>query len=336
MIGGYDASVPRPGAETWSARYELTADHVVDTAVALVARHGFKGVSMTRIADELGVTTPALYHHFADKRQLLDRAADRIVSLIEQPPADAPWTERLRALILDQERVLRSYPGTYRYLIDNPTAPARLRFMDIRLRVLDEAGFTGLALARAFATVAFFHSPEVLVDDALQADLDAVFSAANRSAAASSILRPFPHVEKHIHLLLEMPSDEYFRLGLDELISSLRRTLSGQNAAGPQGGAEWGAVWTEDLHAPQARYRQVAARLREAIQRGEYAPGQALPSQPELARRFGLNQTSINRAIALLGHEGLVRVEQGRGAFVQERPVTTPGAPNPPAGNGES
>ena len=75
------------------------------------------------------------------------------------------------------------------------------------------------------------------------------------------------------------------------------------------------------LQAPQARYRQVADALRNAIKRGEYPPGSALPSQPDLARQYNLNQTSINRAIALLRAEGLVRVEHGRGAFVQEIPT---------------
>lgn len=75
------------------------------------------------------------------------------------------------------------------------------------------------------------------------------------------------------------------------------------------------------IEVPRARYRQVADLLRAAIQRGDYEPGQALPSQPELARQYGLNQTTINRAIAVLRNEGLVRVEQGRGAFVQELPT---------------
>lgn len=75
------------------------------------------------------------------------------------------------------------------------------------------------------------------------------------------------------------------------------------------------------LEQPRARYRQVADDLRAAIKRGEYPPGSALPSQPELARRYGLNQTSINRAIAVLRAEGLVRVEHGRGAYVQEVPT---------------
>lgn len=75
------------------------------------------------------------------------------------------------------------------------------------------------------------------------------------------------------------------------------------------------------LQEPQARYRQVAAELRAAIKSGSYPAGSALPSQPELARQYGLNQTSINRAIAILRAEGLIRVEHGRGAFVQEVPT---------------
>lgn len=88
---------------------------------------------------------------------------------------------------------------------------------------------------------------------------------------------------------------------------------------------------------PRARYRQVADELRDAIMDGTYGPGQALPSQPELARQYGLNQTSINRAIALLRAEGMVRVEHGRGAFVQMVPTVkrTRRVPGP-AGSGSS
>jgi GntR family transcriptional regulator len=75
------------------------------------------------------------------------------------------------------------------------------------------------------------------------------------------------------------------------------------------------------LESPRARYQQVADDLKQAIRRGDHPPGTMLPSQPQLARRYGLNQTSINRAIAVLVAEGLVRVEHGRGAFVQEIPT---------------
>lgn len=91
-----------------------------------------------------------------------------------------------------------------------------------------------------------------------------------------------------------------------------------------------------DLQAPKARYQQVADHLREAIKQGEYGPGDPLPSQPDLARRYGLNQTSISRAISILRHEGLVRVEQGRGAFVQDMPTVRRVRRIPPSGNRDS
>lgn len=74
---------------------------------------------------------------------------------------------------------------------------------------------------------------------------------------------------------------------------------------------------------PVARYQQVADRLREAIVAGEYPPGQALPSESVLAERYGLNRTTINKAVRLLAAQGLVTVEHGRGAFVRipPRPV---------------
>jgi GntR family transcriptional regulator len=85
---------------------------------------------------------------------------------------------------------------------------------------------------------------------------------------------------------------------------------------------------------PAARYRQVADDLREAISRGTYGPGAALPSQPSLARKYGLNQTSINRAITALEAEGLVRTEHGRGSYVVDIPTVKRVRHIPPRGGG--
>lgn len=75
------------------------------------------------------------------------------------------------------------------------------------------------------------------------------------------------------------------------------------------------------LEAPRARYKQVAEMLRDAIKRGEHPAGSTLPSQPDLARRYGLNQSSISRAMAMLQAEGWIRTEHGRGSVVLEVPT---------------
>lgn len=75
------------------------------------------------------------------------------------------------------------------------------------------------------------------------------------------------------------------------------------------------------LEAPRARYKQVAELLRDAIRRGDYEAGSTLPSQPELAKTYGLNQSSISRAMGMLQAEGLIRTEHGRGSVVLEVPT---------------
>lgn len=69
-----------------------------------------------------------------------------------------------------------------------------------------------------------------------------------------------------------------------------------------------------------SRYEQVADTLRAAIQRGEYRPGDALPSEIALGEQFGLSRPTIRQAIALLRAEGLVAAEHGKGTFVRPRP----------------
>ncbi|MFF4417132.1 GntR family transcriptional regulator [Streptosporangium sp. NPDC001559] len=73
---------------------------------------------------------------------------------------------------------------------------------------------------------------------------------------------------------------------------------------------------------PRPRYAQVADVLRAEIRSGVWSPGERLPSQPELARRFDLSQTSIARAMEVLRAEGMIRSEFGGGSFVLDAPAT--------------
>jgi GntR family transcriptional regulator len=65
----------------------------------------------------------------------------------------------------------------------------------------------------------------------------------------------------------------------------------------------------------------MADLLRGEIEHGDYAAGTRLPSEPELAQRYGVNRITVNRAVAILRAEGFVRVERGRGTIVRELPV---------------
>lgn len=77
------------------------------------------------------------------------------------------------------------------------------------------------------------------------------------------------------------------------------------------------------VEAPQPRYQQLAAILRAAIERGDYAPGSTLEPETVLAARYDVDRRTINRAILSLRAEGLVHVERGNRTVVRELPVLT-------------
>jgi AcrR family transcriptional regulator len=68
----------------------LTREQVVDAAVRLLEHDGYAGLSMRRVAQELGVGTMSLYWHVADRDELLDLVFDRVVRLqvLDEVPAD--------------------------------------------------------------------------------------------------------------------------------------------------------------------------------------------------------------------------------------------------------
>ncbi|KAA5604662.1 phosphonate metabolism transcriptional regulator PhnF [Roseospira marina] len=67
-----------------------------------------------------------------------------------------------------------------------------------------------------------------------------------------------------------------------------------------------------------ALWRQVQAHVETALADGTLKPGDQIPTEAQMADRFGVNRHTIRRAMAELEDRGLIRVEQGRGSFVQE------------------
>ena len=65
-------------------------------------------------------------------------------------------------------------------------------------------------------------------------------------------------------------------------------------------------------------WRQIARQIEHDIRSNVLRPGDKLPTEWELTRRFGVNRHTVRRALAALAESGAVRAEQGRGTFVQE------------------
>lgn len=56
--------------------------------------------------------------------------------------------------------------------------------------------------------------------------------------------------------------------------------------------------------------------IERALEAGEWAPGEAIPSELDLASRFGVSQGTVRKAVQSLAAENLLVRRQGKGTFV--------------------
>eukprot|EP01036_Dinobryon_divergens_P040204 gene40203-53132_t len=63
-------------------------------------------------------------------------------------------------------------------------------------------------------------------------------------------------------------------------------------------------------------YQQIKALLVKSLQGGEWRPGEAIPSEMDLAARFRVSQGTVRKAIDELATDNLLVRRQGKGTFV--------------------
>lgn len=75
---------------------------------------------------------------------------------------------------------------------------------------------------------------------------------------------------------------------------------------------------SEQFDSSRPIYAQLVERLKARILAGTYPPGGHLDSVRDLAAAAGVNPNTMQRALAQLEAEGLVRTERTNGRFVTE------------------
>jgi AcrR family transcriptional regulator len=116
----------------------LTREKIVDAALALLERDGLQGLSMRRLAQELGSGAASLYWHVGDKEELLSLLLDRIVGETPVPEPDPDdWQGTVKELARTARRHLAQRRDAAQLSLGRvPAGPHSLPTLERNLAVL--------------------------------------------------------------------------------------------------------------------------------------------------------------------------------------------------------
>jgi AcrR family transcriptional regulator len=215
----------------------LSRDLIVRTAVELIERDGINGVTMRRLAAELGTGAMSLYNHLPNKAALLDAVAEYVLSDLEfatDPARD--WREAARSMARTFRDVAHRYPRSVMVVVSRqPNSTVGMRPVELALATARAAGFDGRAAVQVMRAVVNYVLG-CLVHEAGQTEArrtsepNALVDEAELEAAGLT------NVRELLPALAEHDSEADFEFGLELLISALDalpRTVA--HAAGSPG-----------------------------------------------------------------------------------------------------
>lgn len=208
-------------------RTPLDKQRLVEGAVTLADAKGIGSLTMRKLAEELGVKPMALYHHVANKDEILDGMVDQAFSEINLPDGGADWKTAMRERAISVRAVLSLHPWAVGLMQSrtNP-GPATLHHHDSVIGTLRRADFSIEMAAHAFSALDAYIYGFVLQEMSLPFD-----TSEEVAEIAEAILDQFPTDE--YPYLAEMtfehvmrPGYNYadeFEFGLDLLLDGLER-----------------------------------------------------------------------------------------------------------------
>jgi AcrR family transcriptional regulator len=200
---------------------------VLGAAVALADRGGVRSLSMRKLAHELGVEAMSLYHHVANKDDILDGIVDVVFSEIELPSGEADWKTAMRQRATSAREALLRHPWATGLMESRSTpGPATLRHHDAVLGILRTAGFSVELAAYAFSLLDSYIYGFALQEANLPFDTPEETAEVAQAIMADFPADEYPHLtEMTIEHVLQ-PGYDYgneFLFGLDLILDGLDR-----------------------------------------------------------------------------------------------------------------
>lgn len=186
----------------------ISLDDILETATTLAGRVGVNRLTMSMLADGLGVTAAALYHYIPGREALVALVVDAACDRVREPPP-GPWDLRLRtferSVRTELRRIRFDLPETF---VAGIPRPAYQRLFETGVKIISETGAEDQEVMLAYATVAAFMTGQLYFDNSTRHPESGESTYLSVSGAEAAV-----------------DSDDLFEYGLATVIDGIRKRL---------------------------------------------------------------------------------------------------------------
>ncbi|WP_373047028.1 TetR/AcrR family transcriptional regulator C-terminal domain-containing protein [Vulgatibacter sp.] len=211
-------------------RAPLTRERVLRAAVEAADEGGVASLSMRKLAERLGVEAMSLYHHVANKEEILDGMVDLVFAEFDLPGGRTGWKQAMRKRALSARAALTRHPWAIGLLDSrkNP-GPATLRHHDQVLGCLRRGGFSIALAAHAFSALDSYIYGFAMQEQSLPFDDEESLQAVAEHILEGLPADEYPHLREMTEAHVLKRGYSYaaeFEFGLDLILDGLERQLS--------------------------------------------------------------------------------------------------------------
>ena len=209
-------------------RRPLTRKRILRAALKLADANGIEALSMRKLGQNLGCEAMSLYNHVANKDDLLDGILDLVLAETEPPTTPGEWDDAIRKSAISVHDALRRHPWSCTLLMTaRHMRPARLRYMDLLLGRLREAGFSADTTYHAYHVLDGYIFGFALWEAGHTYTPDEVSGLVERFAQAIT-RKTYPYLHEHAEQHMDDSAQRdvsAFELGLDLIVEGLKEML---------------------------------------------------------------------------------------------------------------
>jgi TetR/AcrR family transcriptional regulator, tetracycline repressor protein len=197
---------------------------VLAAALRLLDAEGLDGITMRRLAGSLDLQPSALYHHFRDKKALIDALAEQLLADVGDVDPAQPWDERIESLALQVRSALMAHRDGGRLMAGTFVAqPNTLRIGERHVEALRDAGLD----QELWATTTFTLNYYILGHTIEEQARDELIAAGTWDQQLVDLAKaPYPVIARAVTDMERLDGETRFRRGLDLIIDGIRTAVN--------------------------------------------------------------------------------------------------------------